>query len=126
MYQWYKLCPIIYLMLNLPCLCKDISKQGIYNYLVFRGILRTYVHNSERIVQFRQKLTIKCICIICPRYLLHTLISMSCYWLYYYRYYCHHWLLLLLPLYSHQQLLYIAAALMLYCSVLLLMYPLCY
>lgn len=61
--QWYKLRPIIYVMLNLPCLCHEISKQGIYNYLVFRGILRTYVHYSERIVWFRQKLGIKCICI---------------------------------------------------------------
>nr|DAI65876.1 MAG TPA: hypothetical protein [Bacteriophage sp.] len=48
--QGYKLRPITYVMLNLPCLCPEISKQGIYNYLVFMEILRTYVHYSERIV----------------------------------------------------------------------------
>ncbi len=71
--QGYKLRPIIYLMLNLPCLHKVFNKLPICYYLVFRGILRTYVHDSKRIVCFRQKLGIKCICIICPRYLLHLL-----------------------------------------------------
>lgn len=67
--QGYKLRPIIHLMLNLPCLCKVFSKVSRCYYLVFMGMLRTYVHNSERIAWFRQKLDIKCICIICPRYL---------------------------------------------------------
>lgn len=55
-----------------------------------------------------------------------SIISLSCHWLYYYRYYCHHWLLLLLPLYSHQLLLYITAALVYNSCILLLMYPLSY
>nr|DAW89520.1 MAG TPA: hypothetical protein [Bacteriophage sp.] len=75
-------------MLNLPCLCKEISKQGIYNYLVFMEILRTYVHNSERIVQFRRKLSIKCICIY----------ALGIYYIYspYYIHYSHELLLVVL------------------------------
>lgn len=81
-------------MLNLPCLCHEISKQGIYNYLVFRGMLRTYVHYGERIVQFRQKLSIKCICI----YALGIYHNYHNYYIYspYYIHYSHELLLVVL------------------------------
>lgn len=76
-FQGYRLRPITYLMLNLAYLYKVFNKLPICYYLVFMGILQTYVHNSEHIVWFRQKLGIKCICIICPRYLVYPMYPIS-------------------------------------------------
>lgn len=132
--QGCKLRPIIHVMLNLPCLCPEISKQALYNYLVFRGILRTYVRYSEHIVQFRQKLGKKWIC----------LEVLGIYYACYAPGILRHPLYLLLPLVnagyitidtivtiitiatSLYSILYLAAELVYNGNVLLLMYPLCY